>query len=238
MANPNNNVTFTGNKDSVNPGVDPESISDLIPNSIIFNFYKFNSKVFRPGNGDKLSDWVSNKTRMTLNKTQIGSLSGITYDQKSGNPPDYITQLQVSDKTGNVATFVNGESIKIAISDGSASSRRRRRMLQSSAIQPSIKGTSIYPFKSGSLELYQNLIFLGEPITNAHIDIETNEASLLADAGIKINYELNVYFKDCEVGDIFNEKSHTCDTCPSGSYSFSNPRDPLAICEKCENTKS
>lgn len=42
-----------------------------------------------------------------------------------------------------------------------------------------------------------------------------------------------VYFKHCEIGDVYNSKAYTCDTCSKGTYSLQDPYDSLTQCKEC-----
>ena len=50
---------------------------------------------------------------------------------------------------------------------------------------------------------------------------------------------LNIYFQECEPGDIFKAESNTCETCPQGTYSLEDPKKVgLLTCSKCDESKA
>jgi len=79
---------------------------------------------------------------------------------------------------------------------------------------------------------------IGQPGTTATLQLQTMKAdsALLINANSLQSYNFTVEFILCEIGDVFNNKSKTCDTCPSGSYSLDNPYANNAFCRQCPST--
>jgi len=80
------------------------------------------------------------------------------------------------------------------------------------------------------------LVIFGQPRTTATLrfyEFDT-EFGFFSDNSLALNETIQVYFEDCQLGDIYNPITTACTTCPEGSYSLSDPYKNQ-FCTPCNN---
>jgi len=91
-------------------------------------------------------------------------------------------------------------------------------------------------FTNGVVYIKTTLKMIGEPLSTAVLNFQGLQSSsnMLSALGLLMNYDLNILFIKCEVGDVYDDSTKTCDTCVAGTYSFDEPYNG-ARCYQCES---
>jgi len=55
---------------------------------------------------------------------------------------------------------------------------------------------------------------------------------------LKLDVAFTLNFINCEIGDIYQSSTKTCDTCAAGTYSLANPYEDKLACKACDEESS